>query len=1143
MMKALISRRQEAALGELEPERSATELTERQLRIAERLGALSETLGDLFGAAVRHLNERRDKASIRLAAHACREIINRVPDYLDVPVAGSRLEYSQRFRKIADAWPDNLADDPSAQTLGLVKDLVEDHRTVSATQRERAESLFRALETAEVLYAGDAAARGALWIGLLGYFVGVAHVGGPAARDPDPEEFEQYFNRFERLLASQFRAEGYYESQADLDLLIQKEEPTEDDADAVVALLRGELYRTFFERAESQQWLPLLRDRGYFIRPPQRVSDGQYISFPGWPDSRYLVRLAAASPDDVATAIEGMEETDNARLHGDLLEAALAMPPAHAARIAKLAGPWLDDTFLMLVTGRAAELVAKLADGGEAAAAAQLARQLLALRESPSEGFASLGASFEVKARIDEWEYQQFLEKNFPRLVAAAPREAILLLCDVLRAVMKLERKRWQMDRDDGMKIARQRVSQHESFPAVENSLVTALRDAAVSVTAEQPENAMDIIEILEEHEDLILRRVALHLLTVADAPGFAERRTAILLDSEIAADYPLENEYEGLLERHFSDLALDDQRSILDRIEAGPPDDYRQLVTENARESGEAGEGELEERWERWRLRRSVPIKDALTGSDAERYAVRVERFGEPAYPEDFNTVAEWVGPTSSLAADEIRAKDVEEVIGFLRDWEPEGDWRGPTREGQGRALTAVVQETPETWAPHADLFRDVPPIYVRHLFDGLESAVRADKLIDSWDSILDLAEFVVAQPAGREEQTNFDDDPDFDPTRRALAHLLDTALARRVVPFPLRDRVWGIIDALAHDRDPTEEQERATRDPAGASINRTRGIAVRAAVGYGLWCARELDRAGDSFGAMPELRGLLNEKLDVQQDPSRAVRAVFGQYLPHLLYLDREWTQDNLAGIFSADQVHERYRDAAWSAFIRFAVRDGETIKLLWPQFRQAINQLSPEATERLGDDSTRLSEYIAQIYLADLDDPEDSIVDLFFQRASPAHRTHSIRNLGVTLRRGVREERRDRANELWERRLDALPDGDPELHEYGWWFSARDAAEGALHLLARTLEKSWGIIDNMKDVLETVAPLARNHPGTAIHILELMVTGSEWYMLDYARSDIRAVLEGVFAGGEQAERDGARNLIHTLGEKGVHGMQDLL
>lgn len=1132
-------------MGELEPERIAVELTERQLRIAERLDGLSITLGDLFRAGVRELRERGDEAWMRLAAHACREIVNRVPDYLDLPVAGRRLDYPQRFREIADRWPEDLAEAPANDVLALVARLVEEHRAVSATLRERAEALFQALESGEVLYAGDAAARGALWVDLQQYFHRVAHVRGPGAPDPDPEEFERYFARLERLLASQFRAEGYYESQADLEELIAKAEPTDDDADAVVALLRGELYRTFFERVESPAWLPVLKARGYLKAPPKRIIDAQYIRFPGWPEARYLIKIAAAAPDDVASTVVEMEATDNSRVHSDLLEAALAMPATAAARVAGLAGDWLDDSFLMLIVGRAGALVAKLADAGEVAPAARLARQLLALRESPAEGTASFGALFEIKARIDDWEYQQFLETQFPHLITAAPIDAIRILRGVLRAAILLERKRWQTERDDGMKIARDRIEQHEQFPALENALITALRDATVSLVEARPDDADAILELLHEHDDLLFRRLQLHLVAVADAPTFAERRKILLLDDDLYSSYAVEHEYEQLLERSFAALEAEDRRSIIDRIEAGPDEEYRQFVSERIREEREPSDAELEERWERWRLRRLAPIKAALEGEDAERYAVRVERFGEPTYPDDRGRVTGYLGPTSSLGVDDLRSLGGDEVLTFLREWEPEADWQAPTREGQARALSVVVEEEPEVWAGRATGFRDVPPIYARHLLQALESSLRANKPIESWEPVIELAEHVVAQSAVEGAESSFDDDADYQPSRRALAHFLRTALGQHALPFDYRERIWPLIEALGRDPDPSPESDQAAPDPAGASINRTRGIALQAAVAYGLWCARHLGGEERSLAATPELRELLEEKLDTEREPARAVRAVFGQYLPYLRYLDREWTDQHLPLIFSADEDLEPYRAAAWGAFVRFAQFDRDVITLLLPEFRHAIIQLPADATERLGDEHTRLAEYVAQIFLADLDDPGDPIVDAFFRRASSGHRTHAIRHIGLSMRHHeMTPVRRQRIEQLWQQRLDGLEDADPELQEYGWWFSSRQLSEDSgLELLVSTLEKSAGVIDNTKEVLEAVAPLAREHQEMANRMLELLIAGSEWYVLDYSRDATRAVLEAVLEGDDEPAKEAARRLIHSLGEKGLHGMQDLL
>ena len=56
-----------------------------------------------------------------------------------------------------------------------------------------------------------------------------------------------------------------------------------------------------------------------------------------------------------------------------------------------------------------------------------------------------------------------------------------------------------------------------------------------------------------------------------------------------------------------------------------------------------------------------------------------------------------------------------------------------------------------------------------------------------------------------------------------RALAHLLFQALARRVVPFEFRERVWQLIDLLAHDPDPTVSQDARNDDASQLGINST--------------------------------------------------------------------------------------------------------------------------------------------------------------------------------------------------------------------------------------------------------------------------------------------------------------------------------
>jgi hypothetical protein len=66
---------------------------------------------------------------------------------------------------------------------------------------------------------------------------------------------------------------------------------------------------------------------------------------------------------------------------------------------------------------------------------------------------------------------------------------------------------------------------------------------------------------------------------------------------------------------------------------------------------------------------------------------------------------------------------------------------------------------------------------------------------------------------------------------------------------------------------------------------------------------------------------------------------------------------------------------------------------------------------------------------------------------------------------------------------------------------------------------------------------------NPAASSRTLELIISGSDWYLLDYSREPVRDVLEGVLEAGDNEARQAARRLINSLGERGIHGMQGLL
>ena len=72
--------------------------------------------------------------------------------------------------------------------------------------------------------------------------------------------------------------------------------------------------------------------------------------------------------------------------------------------------------------------------------------------------------------------------------------------------------------------------------------------------------------------------------------------------------------------------------------------------------------------------------------------------------------------------------------------------------------------------------------------------------------------------------------------------------------------------------------------------SINTNRGTAMHAVIETALWVRRELEASGNDvsvgFAAMPEVRDSLDVHLDPRVDPSLAVHAVYGRWLPWLCF-----------------------------------------------------------------------------------------------------------------------------------------------------------------------------------------------------------------------------------------------------------------
>lgn len=943
--------------------------------------------------------------------------------------------------------------------------------------------------------------------------------------------------------------------------------PTPEQVDRAIALLaHPEQRRYFFDRLENPHWLEPLKQKGFFRNPPAVVRDEEKgtVQFPPWPESRYLARMAVHDPAKVLE-VALLIETDNIRVNEDLLDAALAMPAAIAAKLETKVLTWIESPYSPFWPEKFGDLVGHLARRNQVEAALALAERLLAVL--PGQGTLS-----QARARFEAWHYEGILEKNLPDLVAAAGVRALTLLCDLLNAAMQLSRE--QEDEEGGEDysyIWRPAIEgeRHRGFHEIRDLLVSAVRDAAIQIVREDQTLLASVLDELERRPWKIFRRIGLHVLR--SFPGSdPELVRSRLMNRTLFEDRGTQREYALLSRDRFGFLLVHDQREILGWIEQGPDlDQFREsrkawggLPPTEEESAAYAG---------LWRLRRLRWFRDSLPTEWKQRYEALVQQFGEPQDPEMVpRAEAVWVGPRSPKSQEELDAMSIAEVVAYLKSWRPSDDPLGPSPEGLARQLKNVVAAQPGRFTQGVLSFREVDPTYVRAVLEGLHDSVRERPFV--WEPVLDLCLWVVDQP--REIQgpavKKWDADPDWGPTRSEIARLLSAGLqeGESELPLPLRDKVWKILLQLTEDPEPSPQYERefggTNMDPVTMSINTVRGEAMHTVVRYALWVRRHIEKGENAeqriargFGEMPEVREVLESHLDPARDPALAIRAAYGEWLPWLVLLDRGWTIGNLGRIFPDDNSQKDLRDAAWEAYIVFCQPYDDAFDVLKGEYARAVERIGVVTADRRhhGDPDEHLAEHLMVFYWRgklDLDE-QGGLLRRFYEKASDTLRAHALEFIGRSLSNtegAVDTEVLKLLRSLWVFRLDVVRRSPSprahteELAAFGWWFVsskfedswAVDQLIAALSL-TRKIDADWL-------VLEKLATLAEVMPKEVAQCVSLMIEGDlEVWTIHGWLKELRVILSAIIRSSDLKARQATVEIINRLGTKGFLEFRDLL
>lgn len=896
--------------------------------------------------------------------------------------------------------------------------------------------------------------------------------------------------------------------------------------------------RYFFAQLSLPEWIEPLVVVGAFANPPAR-SEG---FSPPWPQSEYLARMASEHPEVALIGFDAVPPVENARIRANLVDVLSTAAPDLAAARSRPVREWLlqghPEAFDLPMKTR--RLMVHLAEGGHCAESLRLLRALLEVEPSERPGIGlsadtdSPTTRAEATSRFDEWVYGEILDSDVPRLVAACGLDVVVAIAWVLDEALRIEHG--EEAKEDYSFLWRPSIAEHDQnwdHLDLKERLVVALRDGVDRLLDREPSHLASVAESLRRFNWPVYRRLWLYTLARHGAgdPALADEG---LSDVQVLGDRRLLPELKLLARCRLPHASGATRVAYYEGVLA------QDLVAERKTDGPSA------QQREEWQYRLMVDVVEWLPDEARSRFEGLAANYGHQEHTDFIAPHASFVGPTSPISSEELRALDPLEVVAYLAEWVPDRGFGAPSEEGLGRELAAVVEDRPTDYSDAAEAFVEADATYVRALLTGLRSAAKTGGV--SWEPVLGLGAWLVAQPRGH-DRTGHDSDRDtsWGPTRGALMRLLEEAMAdpQSGLNGVHAERVWGLIGPVAEDPDPSPEDEaqygHPNMDPLTYSINTVRGQAMHAAAAFAWWASR-IEGPSDW---LEKATAVLGHHLSPEVDPSPAVHSVFGWWLPWLLVADEAWVSDNLSLIFPEDGL---FFDAAWTAYLARARRGEKELSFLRPYYHRAIGRLGSDSGIRLigwKDQGEALIDRLVLMYAAGEIGLDDELLEFLWEAGAPPIAARALKEAGRRLYTDetVTPEIAARLMELWEKRSELRPLSAEEATAFGWWFASDK------------VEPSWSLpilvdlLPQMEDerhlhlILERLAAVAPAHPQLSLRALRAISLADQRNEIAYHREDTRAILEAAMGSDDERIRRDALDLADRLGRRGLTELKGLL
>lgn len=867
----------------------------------------------------------------------------------------------------------------------------------------------------------------------------------------------------------------FYAQTALLDKYIHAENPSldSDAAELIVSLLqtKDDLRFYFFRSNPSVAWAYILWDRGFFTTPPEPEKVENGYSLKPWDAQYFLISVASQVPEIVIQHVNMI--SGHGWYRARAIEALCKIPVSESEKVLGRLLDWLSDPDIReMIEKEILEFIELLLSQNRIEAALKLFDAVFdprALSTSSKSVFNDHKEMFGSK---------QHPLVAFDQLKNQSTKEVALILEKHLVNNLKRNAEKSGNPAIEFSSSWRSAIedTDQDILNTYNDQVLCALRDTLEILADSDQDKFKSIVKRYLDERHNILRRLGLYLLQMQ--PGMFSSEIPLELINRVNIDeISTHHEYFMLLANGFPLLSDSEKESmvamILDGPDIGELNRIADLIYKDADFNREEWLSNQKKFWIRDRL---WMIKDYLDDQNRKLLDKLIQESRIPDHPAFLSWMSGGftISDVSPFSEKDLETLSPDDLLNTVQSWRPNVDERfGPERityAGFADEIAKLVCSSPEIYESSLSRIAIMRSEFAVAILSRWTNPEYKGPL--SWSIIISLCKSLLDNPIVWDNTKPMSyDDESWRNVRMAIARLFEVGFSNneKAIPLEYISDVQELLLKLVDDPDPTFDDDRPSEgwfghnDPRTVALNHVRPVAVDALIisidfNYrGL--VKDVDPS-ESVRSMPlNLQEKLEQKLDPDNEPSRAVRSVFGWRLPTLYWIDKDWTRNNLDKIFPVDGDDESIWlfISAWDSYIinRYWA---ELFQLMLPKYERAIQYVTQGfVTESHLHQTTQLAfhlliEYLLSKYDIRSTQGQESLLVKFLNLASPELRSKVPWALWRVLVDNPDELSLfwSRAKSLWEWRekesaiVNHAPEFNAEISEFAWLLQVAPPSE---------------------------------------------------------------------------------------------------